>query len=113
MAKQIKTQKPTVEENVNQEEVILKDTVEGVVEEEVKESVDNTIEDNTPEVKEDNNSTSIPEKENTIEEKNTNKVVRIIQRRPSHYSLLMEDGRQLVVHKSLFNKNTMTVKGDK
>lgn len=101
MAKQTAVQKTTIEENVKQEQITVMETVE-----EVKESIGNTIEDNTPEVKENNNSISTPEK------KNTNKVVRIIQRRPSHYSLLMEDGRQVLVHKSLFDKKTMTIQGD-
>lgn len=101
MAKQTKVEKSTIEENVKQGQVTVMETVE-----EVKESIGNTIEDNTPEVKENNNSISTPEK------KNTNKVVRIIQRRPSHYSLLMEDGRQVLVHKSLFDKKTMTIQGD-
>ena len=38
-----------------------------------------------------------------------NKVAKIIQRRPSHYSLLMLDGTTKVVHKSLFDKSTMTI----
>lgn len=101
MAKQTKVEKPTIKENVKQEQVTVMETVE-----EVKESIGNTIENNTPEIKENNNSISTPEK------KNTNKVVRIIQRRPSHYSLLMEDGRQVLVHKSLFDKKTMTIQGD-
>lgn len=101
MAKQTKVEKSTIEENVKQEQITVMETVE-----EVKESIGNTIKDNTPEVKENNNSISTPEK------KNTNKVKRVIQRRPSHYSLLMEDGRQMVVHKSLFDKKTMTIQGD-
>lgn len=101
MAKQTKVEKSTIEENVKQEQITVMETVE-----EVKESIGNTIEDNTPEVKENNNSISTPEK------KNTNKVKRVIQRRPSHYSLLMEDGRQVLVHKSLFDKKTMTIQGD-
>ena len=43
---------------------------------------------------------------------NRNKVKKIIQRRPSHYSLLMEDGRQVIVHKSLFDKERMIVLQD-
>lgn len=101
MAKQTAVQKSTIEENVKQKQVTVMETVE-----EVKESIGNTIEDNTPEVKENNNSISTPEK------KNTNKVKRVIQRRPSHYSLLMEDGRQVLVHKSLFDRKTMTIQGD-
>lgn len=102
MAKQTAVQKTTIKENTEQGQATVMETVE-----EVKESIGNTVEDNTPEVKENNNSISTPEK------KNTNKVKRVIQRRPSHYSLLMEDGRQMVVHKSLFDKNTMTVIEDK
>ena len=101
MAKQTAVQKTTIEENVKQEQITVMETVE-----EVKESIGNTIEDNTPEVKENNNSISTPEKENI------NKVKRVIQRRPSHYSLLMEDGRQVLVHKSLFDRKTMTIQGD-
>lgn len=41
-----------------------------------------------------------------------NKVVKIIQKRPSHYSLLMEDGTTKVVHKTLFDKSTMTIVTD-
>ena len=107
MAKQTAVQKSTIEENTKHEQVTVMETVE-----EVKESIGNTIEDNTPEVKENNNSISTPEKENTIKENNTNKAVKIIQKRPSHYSLLMEDGRQVLVHKSLFDRKTMTIQGD-
>lgn len=39
----------------------------------------------------------------------SNKVAKIIQKRPSHYSLLMLDGTTKVVHKSLFDKSTMTI----
>jgi len=41
-----------------------------------------------------------------------NKVQKILQKRPSHYSLLMQDGRQVVVHKSLFDKTNMVVLSD-
>lgn len=79
-------------------------------------------------VKENNNSNNTPEEINNIveevkeekEEKakqftpiqNKNKVKMVIQRRPSHYSLLMEDGRQVVVHKSLFDKDRMIILQD-
>ncbi len=80
-------------------------------------------------VKENNNSNNTPEEiNNTIEEikeeekeektkqftpiQNRNKVSRIIQKRPSHYSLLMEDGRRVVVHKSLFDKDRMIILQD-
>ena len=66
MAKQTAVQKSTIEENTKHEQVTVMETVE-----EVKESIGNTIEDNTPEVKENNNSISTPEKENTIKENNT------------------------------------------
>jgi hypothetical protein len=89
MAKQTKAQKPIIEENAEQTTVM--ETVA-----EVKESIDNTIEDITPEVKENTN----------------NKVIRIIQKRPSHYNLLMEDGTSKVVHKSLFDKVNMVVKSE-
>lgn len=108
MAKQNKAQETIVEKNLAEKEV---NTVKKTVEE-VKESVDNTVEDNTPEVKEDIVVEDTPVKENTIEYNSTNKAVRIIQKRPSHYSLLMEDGRQVLVHKSLFDKKTMTIQGD-
>lgn len=42
----------------------------------------------------------------------SNKVIKIIQKRPSHYSLLMLDGTTKVVHKSLFDKSTMTIISD-
>lgn len=42
----------------------------------------------------------------------SNKVIKIIQKRPSHYSLLMSDGTTKVVHKSLFDKSTMTIISD-
>lgn len=42
----------------------------------------------------------------------SNKVAKIIQRRPSHYSLLMLDGTTKVVHKTLFDKSTMTIVND-
>lgn len=60
----------------------------------------------------------VEEKDNTSEVKqytpieNRNKVSRVIQKRPSHYSLLMEDGRQVVVHKSLFDRDRMIVLQD-
>lgn len=41
-----------------------------------------------------------------------NKVAKIIQKRPSHYSLLMLDGTTKLVHKSLFDKSTMTIVTD-
>jgi len=79
-------------------------------------------------VKEDDNSSNTPEEvNNTIEEvkeekeekakqfipiQNKNKVQRVIQKRPSHYCLLMEDGRQVVVHKSLFDKDKMIILQD-
>jgi hypothetical protein len=100
MAKQTKAQETIVKENLTEKEVNTVEKIETVIEEDVKENI--VIKDNTPEVK-----------NNTIEEKNSNKAVKIVQKRPSHYSLLMEDGRQMVVHKSLFDKNTMTVKQDK
>ena len=100
MAKQTKKQETTIEENLIEEQIIPVEKIETVIEEDVKEDI--VIKDNTPEVK-----------KNTIEEKNSNKAVKIIQKRPSHYSLLMEDGRQMVVHKSLFDKSTMTVIEDK
>jgi hypothetical protein len=100
MAKQTKRQETIVKENLTEKEVNTVEKIETVIEEDVKENI--VIKDNTPEVK-----------NNTIEEKNSNKAVKIVQKRPSHYSLLMEDGRQMVVHKSLFDKNTMTVKQDK
>ena len=100
MAKQTKRQETIVKENLTEKEVNTVEKIETVIEEDVKENI--VIKDNTPEVK-----------NNTIEEKNSNKAVKIVQKRPSHYNLLMEDGRQMVVHKSLFDKNTMTVKQDK
>ena len=100
MAKQTKAQETIVKENLTEKEVNTVEKIETVIEEDVKENI--VIKYNTPEVK-----------NNTIEEKNSNKAVKIVQKRPSHYSLLMEDGRQMVVHKSLFDKNTMTVKQDK
>ena len=100
MAKQTKRQETIVKENLTEKEVNTVEKTETVIEEDVKENI--VIKYNTPEVK-----------NNTIEEKNSNKAVKIVQKRPSHYNLLMEDGRQMVVHKSLFDKNTMTVKQDK
>lgn len=41
-----------------------------------------------------------------------NKVSRIIQKRPAHYSVLMQDGTRRIVHKSMFDKQTMTIKSD-
>lgn len=111
MAKQTKAQETIVKENLTEKKVNTVEKIETVIEEDVKENI--VIEDNTPEVKEDIIIKDTPVKKNTIEEKNSNKAVKIVQKRPSHYSLLMEDGRQMVVHKSLFDKNTMTVKQDK
>ncbi len=110
MAKQTKGQETIVKENLAEKKVNTVEKIETVIEEDVKENI--VIEDNTPEVKEDSVIEDTPVKENTIEEKSSNKVVRIIQKRPSHYSLLMEDGRQVLVHKSLFDKKTMTIQGD-
>jgi hypothetical protein len=107
MAKAKSTKVENQEENlVNQievkEEVVVKEIeskdntpeeINNIVEEEVKEN-------NTQEVKQ---FTPI---------QNRNKVQSIIQKRPSHYSLLMEDGRQLVVHKSIFDKERMIVLQD-
>lgn len=107
MAKAKSTKVENQEENlVNQievkEEVVVKEIdskdntpeeINNIVEEEVKEN-------NTQEVKQ---FTPI---------QNRNKVQKIIQKRPSHYSLLMEDGRQLVVHKSIFDKERMIVLQD-
>lgn len=107
MAKAKSTKVENQEENlVNQievkEEVVVKEIeskdntpeeISNIVEEEVKEN-------NTQEVKQ---FTPI---------QNRNKVQKIIQKRPSHYSLLMEDGRQLVVHKSIFDKERMIVLQD-
>lgn len=76
----IQKEETVIEENNIPEETIIKETIK---EEEVK----------TP-----------------IEVKNTSndkRVRKVIQKRPSHYSLLMEDGRQIVVHKSLFDKKNM------
>lgn len=101
MAKQNKTQETIVKENLTEKKVNTVEKIETVVKEDIKENI--IIEDNTPEVK-----------ESTIEKNiNSNKVERIIRRRPSHYNLLMEDGREVVVHKALFDKSTMTVKEDK
>ena len=111
MAKQIKGQETIVKENLTEKEVNTVEKIETVIEEDIKENI--VIEDNTPEVKEDVIVKDTPVKKSTIEEKNNNKAIKIIQKRPSHYSLLMEDGRQMVVHKSLFDKNTMTVRQDK
>jgi hypothetical protein len=111
MAKQTKGQETVVKENLTEKEVSTVEKIETVIKEDVKENI--VIEDNTPEVKEDVIVKDTPVKKNTIEEKNSNKAVKIIQKRPSHYSLLMEDGRQMVVHKSLFDKSTMTVIEDK
>jgi hypothetical protein len=91
MAKQTKKQETTIEENLIEEQIVPVEEIETVIEE--------VIVDNTPEVI-----------ETIIEEKNTNKVRKIIQKRPSHYSLLMEDGRQVIVKKALFDKSTMTIK---
>lgn len=110
MAKTKSTKVENQEENlVNQIEV-----QEEIV---VKETESNKEEDNTPE--EINNIVKEEIKENTTQEvkqftpiQNRNKVQKIIQKRPSHYSLLMEDGRQLVVHKSIFDKERMIVLQD-
>lgn len=108
------------------EENIVKETITN------QNDVNNTIEDTQREetiIEEDHkedNSISIPE--TIVEEKNTpieekkkntigkntasNKVRSIIQKRPSTYSLLMEDGRSVVVHKSMFDKNNMVILSD-
>lgn len=77
----IQVEESIVEENNTPEEIIVKETIK----EEVKAS----------------------KKENSTS--NRNKVSKIIQRRPSHYNLLMEDGRSVVVHKSLFDRKNMVL----
>lgn len=82
---------------------------------EANNDIENTLEI-SQRVKEDNNTPdtiirdTIEEKINNTINDNSNKVRRIIQKKPSHYKLLMEDGRQIVLHKSLFDKKNMIVK---
>lgn len=105
MAKQTKKQKEAIEkvEKINNafEKALTKETLKEEVQP-VEEVVEvNTIEDNTPEIE---------EKDNTQEENiNSNKVKKVLQRQPSHFRLLMEDGRQVVVHKSLFDRKNMII----
>lgn len=97
----------------NQEEDILNEIE---VQEEV---VEVEAVDNTPE-EEDSIIEEIKESKKKEVEKvkqftpiqNRNKVKMVIQKRPSHYSLLMEDGRQVVVHKSLFDRDRMIILQD-
>ena len=108
MAKQTKKQTQAIEkvEKINNafEKALTKETTKEEVQP-VEEVVEvNTIENNTPEVEEKDNT----QEENT-NSNNTNKVERVLQRQPSHYRLLMEDGRQVVVHKSLFDRKNMII----
>lgn len=103
-------QKTTKKENIVEETIINQNDINNTIEDiQVEESI--VEENNTPEeiiVKE----TIKEEVKAPIKEKNTsnsNKVSKIIQRRPSHYNLLMEDGRSVVVHKSLFDRKNMII----
>lgn len=71
----------------------------------------NTI--NNTYIEEDNNTPEII-KEIVVDKRvsnkvNPNKVKEILQRSPTHYGLLMEDGRRVVVFKSLFDRNNMVL----
>ena len=104
-------QKTTKKQNIVEQTIINQNDVNSTTEDiQIQQSI--VEQNNTPEeiiV----NETIKEEVKAPIQEKNTsndNKVSKIIQRRPSHYSLLMQDGRQVVVHKSLFDRATMTIK---
>lgn len=129
MAKQTKvtTNKDTQKQNIidimqSDEQLNMYDETlnQNTTPSETRSTIDNTI-GNTPDIEQDtigDNQNDIPvnNKSTTVDKSNSttnNKAVKIIQRRPSHYSLLMEDGRQIVVHKSMFDRGTMTVITDK
>ena len=123
MAKQIKTTKHIQKQNII--DIMQSDEQSNMYDETLDQSttqsaVDNTI-GNTPDIQQDSigdtqNDTPVNTKSTTVDKTNSttnNKAARIIQKRPSHYSLLMEDGSRIVVHKSMFDKQTMTIKTDK
>ena len=123
MAKQTKTTKHTQKQNII--DIMQSDEQSNMYDETLDQSttqsaVDNTI-GNTPDIQQDSigdkqNDTPVNTKSTTVDKTNSttnNKAARIIQKRPSHYSLLMEDGSRIVVHKSMFDKQTMTIKTDK
>ena len=123
MAKQTKTTKHTQKQNII--DMMQSDEQSNMYNETLDQSttqsaVDNTI-SNTPDIQQDSigdkqNDTPVNTKSTTVDKTNSttnNKAARIIQKRPSHYSLLMEDGSRIVVHKSMFDKQTMTIKTDK
>ena len=123
MAKQTKTTKHTQKQNII--DMMQSDEQSNMYDETLDQSttqsaVDNTIA-STPDIQQDSigdtqNDTPVNTKSTTVDKTNSttnNKAARIIQKRPSHYSLLMEDGSRIVVHKSMFDKQTMTIKTDK
>ena len=123
MAKQTKTTKHTQKQNII--DMMQSDEQSNMYNETLDQSttqsaVDSTI-GNTPDIQQDSiedkqNDTPVNNKSTTIDKTNNttnNKAARIIQKRPSHYSLLMEDGTHRIVHKSMFDKQTMTVLTDK
>lgn len=129
MAKQTKvtTNKDTQKQNIidimqSDEQLNMYDETlnQSTTQSETRSTIDNTI-GNTPDIEQDTigdrqNDTPVNNKSTTVDKTNSttnNKAARIVQRRPSHYSLLMEDGRQIVVHKSMFDRGTMTVITDK
>ena len=122
MAKQTKTTKHTQKQNII--DIMQSDEQSNMYDETLDQSttqsaVDNTI-TSTPDIQQDSigdtqNDTPVNTKSTTVDKTNSttnNKAARIIQKRPSHYSLLMEDGSRIVVHKSMFDKQTMTIKTD-
>jgi hypothetical protein len=122
MAKQTKTTKHTQKKNIidmMQSDEQLNMYNETLDQSTTQSAVDITI-GNTPDIQQDSiadkqNDTPVNTKSTTVDKTNSttnNKAARIIQKRPSHYSLLMEDGSRIVVHKSMFDKQTMTIKAD-
>lgn len=112
MAKQNTVKEENIVEEVTINQNDVNNTIEDIQKEESVIEENHKEENNIPEeiiVKE-----TIKEEEvkTPIEVKNTSndkRVRKVIQKRPSHYSLLMEDGRQIVVHKSLFDKKNMVL----
>ena len=114
MAKKTSTKNPkveTVEENINTPvEIIQKEdnSIEGSIQEENNTTKESTIEKNNTSTSE----TTVKkekEEEQTKEKSNVYKVKSIIQKRPSYYNLLLENGEKVVVSKDQFNRIEMEV----
>lgn len=107
MAKQIKTTKDIQKQNI----------IDMMQSDEQSNMYDQTLDQSTTQSETQNTITNTPanNKSTTVDKTNStrnNKVSTIIQKRPAHYNLLMQDGTRRIVHKSMFDKQTMTIKTD-